>query len=473
MSMVKQSTYLKDDPETSSGREKEDWVSDSKKANKEIFSELDTLLRALNRFFNIENLPISEGELTNRNFNGELIAVRDVILRVLSIIEVIIPESKKNAYWFQKFAEAKFLTDHTRDLFREEIYKQDTPEKGIYLLYDSFINLKGIVTDLLKVGNISYLSYTSIGQVISKEIRENRFFNPFRKDINPEFDVIENKEIADIVKSIKDREIKKYISVIYLYLFRFLRYISHIDITSQRLIALNSSLLILVLLRSEINLFRSYIEKAGGRIKDKGINMLLKAVSYQFSMEIKRVYLQELKEVTLKRAPQHFRGKIENSQGILKNLIEQSVVQITQFFKPGLQGEDIFESFTTRLQQSLKLREDIFVLHRFLALLEEKTDFPEERTAIFESMKNFMLYFESFTFRLIRYDDYDEFTAFFNEIFTFKGDLCGPEFNKILEKVHHFKIFLETTLRHIANRAELRDRPIDSNRVEELVRQYL
>jgi len=449
--------------------ELEKWVEKSKKEHEEIFSELDVLLRALDRFFYVENLPIPKEDITNRNFYDELTAVRDVILRVLGILEVVIPESKKNAYWFQKFAESKFLTDHTRDLFKEELYKQDTPEKGLYLLYDLFINLKGIVSDLLKTEKISYLGYTNIGQLISKGIRENHFLNPFRKDINPEFDKIESYEISDIVRSIKNQEIKKYISVLYLYLFRFLRYIKHIDIASQHSINLNSSLLILILLRSEINMFHNYIKKVIDRIKDEELQILLKSISYQFSMETKRVYLQELKEIMRKKAPQHFRGKIENSQGILKTLFEQSIVQLTQFFKPGVQGENIFESFTTRHWQSLKLREDIFVLHRFLILLEEKADPDEKRSAVLESLKNFMLYFESFTFKLLRYDDYDEFASFFNDIFSFKE----AEFNKILEKIHNFNIFLETTLRHISNRAELKDKPIDINKAEELVKQYL
>jgi hypothetical protein len=447
----------------------ETWISHSKKEYREIFSELDVLLKALDRFFYVENLPMQKEDLTNRNFYDELTAVRDVIFRILGILEVIIPESRKNAYWFQKFAESKFLTDHVRDLYKKELYKQDTPEKGLYLLYDLFINLKGIVSDLLRTGKISYLGYLNVGQLISKEIRENSFLNPFRKDINPEFDKIENYEISNIVKSIKDRETKKYISILYLYLFRFLRYLKHIDITSQHSITLNSSLLILILLRSEINMFHNYINKVTDEIKDKELKMLLKSISYQFSMETKRVYLQELKEITRKKAPQHFRGKIENSHGILKNLTEQSIVQLTQFFKADIQGENIFESFTTRLWQSLKLREDIFVLHRFLTLLEEKAELKEERPAIFESLKNFMLYFESFTFKLLRYDDYDEFASFFNDIFSFKE----PEFNKILDKIHNFNIFLETTLRHLSNRAELRDKPMDINKAEELLKQYL
>lgn len=447
----------------------DDWVLTSREEHKKSFSELDVLLRSFDRFFYVENLPIVKEDLTNRNFHDELTAARDVIFRVLAILEVIIPESKKNAYWFQKFTESKLLTDHSRDLFRNKLYKQDTPEKGVYLLYDLFINLKSVVTDLLKTEEISYLSYENIGQLIGKEIRENVYLNPFRKDINSEFDIIVNAEISEIVKSIKDRKVKKSISLLYIYLFRFLRYMSHIDIASQHTVALHSSLLILILLRSEISIFHTYIRKVSESIKDEPLKLLLKSLSYQFSMETKRVYLQELKEIMRKKAPHHFRGKIENSHGILKNLTEQSIVQLTQFFKPEIQGKDIFDSYTTRIYQSMKLREDIFVLHRFLTLIEEKASLPERVPDIFEYLKNFMRYFESFTFKLLRYDDYEEFASFFNVVFPLKDF----EYNKILEKIHNFKIFLETTLRHISDRAELKDNPLDIIRAEELLKQYL
>ncbi|MFZ3137870.1 MAG: hypothetical protein WA126_10825 [Thermodesulfovibrionales bacterium] len=451
------------------GEKTDNWFLFSRESHKALFSELDVLLRSLDRFFYLENLPLSKEDPTQRNFYSELAAVRDVIFRILGILEVIMPESRKNAYWFQKFTESKFLTSHSRDIYRETLYKQDSPEQGINVLYDSFINLKGVVTDLLRTGGISFLSYTNIGQLISKEIRENTFFNPFRKDINPEFDTIQNPLISEIVRSIKESEVKKNISLLYLYLFRFLRYLSHIDIASQHSIALNTSLLILIMLRSEMSMLHIYMKNTGDSIKDTTLSFLLKSISYQFSMETKRVYLQELKEIMREKAPQQFRGKTENSFGILKNLIEQSIVQLAQFYKPDIQGKDIFVSFTTKLFQSMKLREDVFILHRFLALLEEKAGLQEEGSDIFSSMKTYMRYFENFTFKLLRSDDYDEFASFFNWIFSMKE----LELNKILEKIHNFKIFLETTLRHIANRDELKDKPIDTDKAEELLKQYL
>lgn len=453
---------------------KDDWVEKSLQENYLFFSELDVLLRALDRFCSPEQIDPSSENTASRNFYEELLTVRDGILRCLSILEIIIPDNRKNAYWFQKYAESKFLPKRKADALREGLYRQDSPEKSLFLLYDSFINLKGILTDLLRSGTISYLSFTNIGHVLTKEIRENVHFNPFKRDINPVFDTIANPEISKIVRKISDKDEKKIVSVIFLYLFRFLRMLSFIEITSRRSVSLNSSLLILILLRFEISTLRLHIDKSVGRLKSKDLKLLLQAVSYQFSMETKRVYTQELRDVLRKKASSQFRGKIENSHGILKNLTEHSVIQLSQYYDKTIQGEAVFASFMTKVEQSLRLREDIVALHRFMLLMETVADRPGSRIKLFESLKSYMMYFESFTFRLLRHDDYEEFNRFFHGFTSLTHDaMTGPQFDKLLERFRHFRIFLETTLQHIANRSELAGRPVDNERVENLISQYL
>ena len=449
----------------------DNWVSAVKKKNKDVFSELDVLLRALDRFFNVDNLPFSREDVANRNFYDELSAARDTILRIVGLLETIIPEAKKNIYWFQKFAHSKFLNDKKRDALREELYKQDVPEKSLFLLYDAFINLKGIISDILKTEHIPYLTFTNMGQIVGREIRENIFFSPFRHDLNPEFDVIENREVSRVVREIRDGEVKKCTSMILLYLFRFLRYLRFAD-TSTRFGSLSSSLLIILLLRSEFTVSLAYFDRATRTVKDAGFRAFLEMISYQVEMESKRVFLQELREIFRNKSPQYLKGKIENSHGILKNLAEQSIVQIVYFFRPDVKGNEIFDAFVTKLEQSLRLREDVLILNRFLALMEEGPN--ERRLHVFDAMKNFMLYFQSFTFKLLRYDDYEEFVSFFNKVLAFTRDeVSGKGFDRMRDKFRQFGIFTETCLRQISGRTELSDLPVDMERVENSLNQYL
>jgi len=450
------------------------WFESVFREHKEQFSEIDTLLRALDRFFIIENLPIQKEVYTARNFYIELSIIKDVILRLLSLLEQVIPESTKNAFWFQKYAEQSYASDRKHDMLRAILYRQDSPENSLILLYDSFINLKVIITDILKNNRINYMAFKNYGDIITREIRENRYFNPFSKDINPDFDRIRNPELSRITRSIKDRDTKRAVSTVFILLYRILRYLRHVDIASHLHVSLNCSYVILILIRSEIKGLVKYLRDISANIDDAKLRETIDSLAFQFSIESKRVYEQELRDLSRISALNRIRGRIENCHGILRNLTEQCIVQLASYFSPSIEGEQLFPSFKTRLEQSMKLREDIYVLYELINILEGVFQKEKARLKIFDALKSYMLYFESFTFRLLRYDDYEEFAKFFEEFLSILPEQLSPsEAQKLYEKIHRFKIFLETTLRLISQRTELRDRPIDKKRAEDVLAQFL
>lgn len=451
------------------------WLTESKKSFRELYIELDTILKGVDRFFNLENLPIDRESISDKNFHNELVIIRDSIVRSLSVLEVVLPEKKKNAYWFGKFAESKLLTDQMRDQMKGKLYQGDDPEKCVFLLYDSLINFKGIVSDVLRTKHIHYTSFRNIGEIVCRDIRENRYLSPFGSEINPEYDRIENNQIGGTVKTIKDRKLKRSISMSFIFLFRQLRYLNCIDITTKRNISISCGLLILTLINSEIRHIIRFIEKETSREHFKQFRDFFHAIVFQISMEQKRVFHQELRNILQMKNIPNLRGKIENSHGILKNTLEQCIVQIAEIFNPSITGDQIFSSFITKLGQSLKLREDIFILHRILSFLERNLAYKDKRESLFESLKNFMLYFESFTFRLLRHDDYEEFVKFFGEFLTdvTMKTLNDEGLKKLSANIHNFKIFLDTSLSHINNRVELQNHSIDLEKTELLLRQYV
>jgi hypothetical protein len=451
-----------------------DWLTNVLNEKKQYYSELDVLLRGLDRSFNPDNLPAGDKNYSSRNFYYELIAIRDVILRVLSILEMILPESKKNAFWFQKYAEHSLPTDRKRDIFREKLYAQDTPEQSFFFLYNSFINLKVLIYDLLISDRISYSAYKNFGELFSREIRENRFFDPFKKEIHPEFDTINNSRIAMIVKSIKDSSVRRLISGIFIYLFRFTRYLECMEITSHLPGSLNCAFVVLVLLRSETRNFLSHLNQTVASREARELTELIESISFQFSIEAKRIYDQEIRDILITASESKLRGRIENSHGILLSLTEECILQIARHFSPQLSGNDIFPSFETRLEQSLKLRDDVSVLHRFFKILEEDFGDREKRMKIFASLTSYMLYFESFSFRLLRYEDYNEFSRFFRDFFHIAPEsLSGDDANDIIQDCNRFRIFLETILNLISQRSELLNKVSDEIQIEATVQKFL
>ena len=446
------------------------WLEISRQENHSLFSEMDVVLKGLDRFFLPNNQPASKQSISSKNLLAELKVVRNGIYRVLAIIEAIMPESNRNAYWFQKFAESKLLDNVKRDRMRAGLYRQDTPEKSIYVLYDSFLTLKSLVNDIIRTQDIPFMSFKNTGDIISKELRENTYFNPFNIDINPAYDFIENKQISEVIKSISNKQFKKVMSILILHLFRMLRYMKTMDHRSLNETSMSCSLLIFTLLKSEIELFRAYIVQSVKNLEESDLTMLIETLSYQFGMESKRVFQQELKDIYERDNKVKVRGKIESSRGILKNLTEQTIIQMVKYWNPELMGEDIFDVFITKTAQSLKLREDVYVLGKLVAAVGKiKSD--EKRTGVLTMLMNYMEYFENFTFKLLRYDDYEQFSEMFNTVRSqfHKGD----GLKKVADTCHQFSIYLDATLGHINQRADLHNRKLDVEKVNDIAKQYL
>lgn len=63
---------------------------------------------------------------------------------------------------------------------------------------------------------------------------------------------------------------------------------------------------------------------------------------------------------------------------------------------------------------------------------------------------------------------------FFKEVrYAGKDAVSDRGFKKQLDTVRQFRILLETTLRHIGNRAELRDKEVDAPRLDSLIGQHM
>jgi hypothetical protein len=451
-------------------KDKGNWLETTKEENHDLFDELDVILKSMERFFLIDNQPASKQNISNKNLLAEIKVVRNGIYRVLAIIEVIMPESNRNAYWFQKFAESKLLDNVKRDRMRAGMYRQGTPEQSLYVLYDTFLNLKGLVSDIIRTQDINYLSFKNIGDIISKELRENKYFNPFKVDINPEYDYIDNKKISTVIRGISDKKFKKLMSILVLHLFRMLRYMKTMDHRSLNEVSMSVSLLIFTLLKSEIDLFRAYIVQSFKRLEESDLTMLIETLSYQFNMEAKRVFQQELRDIYDRDNKVKVRGKIESSRGIIKNLSEQTIIQMVKYWSPELKGEDIFDVFITKTAQSMKLREDVYVMNKLVAAVSiVKSD--ERKSGVLTMLMNYMEYFENFTFKLLRYDDYEQFSGLFNTIRNqFKSD---TDLRKVSESCHQFNIYLDTTLGQINQRADLHNKPMDTEKANEIAKQYL
>jgi hypothetical protein len=190
---------------------------------------------------------------------------------------------------------------------------------------------------------------------------------------------VNNPHIIRIVKSIQIPQYKRSIAAIFLEFFRVLRYLHAVALQMQDAHALKRSLLIFSLIHAELKWIMLYLEEQYLRKEhpDNNFSELIEGVKYSLSMELKKVMQRELLGAAALRQYDLIFAKIQNSQGILMNSVQQIVFSIAHYFDPRLEGHEIFPDYVTRLDQSIKLRADIYELRLFIGKILREGDLME------------------------------------------------------------------------------------------------
>lgn len=455
--------------------------------------ELEVFLKGLDRFFNTQNLPISEkGSIVNRDFTNELKIIRNAVARVVKLSQGLLTEEDNKAMHFQAYVDSKLLNDYQRAKSIERALLQRTPEESLYVLCHTFINFQEILQTVTGQKKNSYFLFYHLEQLISREITGNRFFNPFKSaGFAPHYDVVKSPRFVRLIRGIGSPAIRRRLSVIFLMMFKLLRYLSFINPEAKDLESLKDSLLIYSLVNSESmllidllkNEMRQVIEDADHTTPEVKNDILdhLDAFTYPLSSELKKIFELELRDAAQTREINLLQNGVSRSRGLLTNIFQQGIVHLGQAIDPDLEGKDVFPDFISRLEESLKLRRDIWLFHKIIDNLErviEQSQLKSETIPLIEAIKtlrNFIFYYQNISFQFVRCYDREDFQKFFSRVDKFLvTDVNLPEKLEAFRKdLHAFKMFMEATLANINNRAELQDMPFGTEEGERLLAQFL
>ncbi len=475
-------------------RQRNDWFySLSSPQKQEKLFELEMLLKALDRFFNLSNQPISDrNNIVSRDFKNELKMVHNAVSRVVKLTRGLLSDDDNRALQFRSYVENRLMNDYQRAKRIQRALLQRNPEESLYVLCKAFINFQEVLHAVVSQEQSSYFLFYHLEQLISREITGNRFFNPFRAaGFAPHYDVIKNRSFIRVVRNIHDSLLRKNLSVIFLILFKLLHYFAYVDPEKKSLEELKDSLLIFALVHSEIMLLIELLESELPQVvksreylvpeKKEALLGHFDSLVFQLRMEFKKIFEFELREAGQAEEITPLRVGISRSKGILTNIFKQGVVHLVQVFDPGFQGKDVFPDFISRLEESLKLRKDIWLFHKVLENAEsviESSGYKGESVPVMEAIKtlrNFIFYYQNISFQFVRCYDREEFQKFFDEVdvFDMSHVYDPPRLQDFHRKLHAFKMFLETTLANVNNREELRDIPFGTEEGEKLLSQFL
>ncbi len=452
-----------------------------------LLFELEMLLKGTERFFNIDNLPISHKEQAiGKNFHNELKILTFIAKRIVSIIRFFIIDESSSAFYFQSYIENRLLADHARDKVIELYLTQSSPRDSLYLLYITFLNLANIYESASQNKKVPFSLYMNLGQITSREISVNKYFSPIPfEPFFDRYDKIHDHNIRGIVSQIADDNLRLKLSVVFLSLFRLLRFMRYIKNESEDFEELKTSILIFTLVNSEAKTLTKFLEeeflkyKTEVKYREKTVSTI-DSLAFQLSIELRKVFDQILKDSVEIGNLTKLKVIVDSAKGILSNFIQQSIILLAQSFDPYIKGKEIFPDFISKVEQSLRLREDIWLFKSVVEFFEQNTNENGSMGSysmeeLFNIVRDYIYYFQDIGFSLVRYSDHEGFEGFFDRLSMFRDEDLLNKFklSELRKTMHNLKIYLETTLGHIENRAELKNIPPDLKHLNAILSQFI
>jgi hypothetical protein len=422
----------------------------------EYLFELEMWVKCFDRFFRVKNHPLSEQEMRDivrRDFSEELRIVRSVSLRMSHLCTELMTEERVEAGRFDRYVENYLKREYVVDAYIEKLTQQPTPEDSLSLLTESLADLRAVIDDLAKLPKVSFTTFTSIGKIINREIKRCRYVDLLiAYKFKPQFDRIENPQLAAVVRGIPTEQLRQDVARIMLELFRLLHYLSFVAEDLEKDKPLKNSLLIFSLINSEVRLLLEYIERKVLRLRNlpPEVFTAVDGCAYALNMELRKIFGRELVGfVYLRQAPPIY-AKVENAHGLLRDSFQQSIIALAHVFDPALNGGEIFSSFQTKLEQSLQIRLDIWKLLVFVRRFMEIGTKEGVPTAIER-----MSLFRDASLRHLMYKDWDSYEQFLEEL------IVARSLEDVHQILHRFSVYLETLLGHVNMRTVLADHPFD------------
>ena len=430
-----------------------DWLDELSKDKKaEYLFELEMWVNCFERFFRTNNHPLSDyerQEILSKDFSEEIKIVHSVSVRMSHICTEILTRERHHFIQFERYVENELKKDFILDAFLEKLIEQPSPEDSITLLLDSLSDVRTIIADIGNGSHVSYQTFTAVGKILNREIKRCKYIDLLiTYKFKPHYDKIQNKRLAAIVKNVTNDQLRQHVAKVFLELFRIVNYLKFVEIALKLDRPLKNTLMIFILIRSDLNLLMEFMEN---KIIDnpslpKPLVESIELILYALKMELKKVFNHELVGLIYMRQAQMIYVKMENSHGLIRDCLQNAIVQIAQVFDPQFDGTEIFQNLSTRLKDSLRLRDDLRNLLAFIQHYQKNVD-EEEITKLIERLA----LFRDISLKHLMYRDWDDFEKFMEEIIIASGR------SELMDVLHRFEVFLEALLGEVNKRAVLQN----------------
>ena len=237
---------------------------------------------------------------------------------------------------------------------------------------------------------------------------------------------------------------------------RFGKILKWLSVIGEMLAAdepLKPALLIFSSVNEQIRELIGYINNRLERFPNEEADLFssLDAASYTASIELKKVYTQELAGLARLRPTPSIYARMETAYSLLNEGFQQILAGFARLSDPKINNLDLFPTFKIKFEQSLVLRHELWSLAR---LVQSAENDPSTRNV--ETLQKTLREFMKERVRFLFYKDTETVERFVEEILVTKQN------KDLVPILHRFGAYLETLFGQVKLRAVLEKHPFQA-----------
>lgn len=423
--------------------------------------EISTWLLALRSFFNLSNYPFSEinhAVLVSRDWSSDLRIVRSALLRSSELVFQLVNLDKPDSTIFDDIDAGGALPAFP-PAPSSEAAKPELKDSALLTLSATLGDACALCQSLLASRPVSMQAWMSLGEMLDGELRSVEVAKILRQ-LSSQQEVlnIPPSLLALTQEAVSPAALGSDVLSVFSGLFRLLEYLRIVETFLRRDQPLKQTLLIFMLVHEGARALMEFIESRVLQTEglEKNVHEALDSTNYAIRMELRKVFTHELVGlISLQQAPAIY-VKVENAHGLLRDSFQQSVVSLARVFKPDTDDAQLFDTFRTKLEQSLTLRRDLWTLLQLVRRAE-----AAQSEAHLEHLRERLCGFREGSLRFLMFKDWESCERFMEEI---EAARTSVELTSVL---HRFSAYLETLGNQVGMRAVLVNHAFDYPKLEE------
>jgi len=421
--------------------------------------EMEMWLKGLERFFQIDCLPLSAFERSHaslKNYVEEVGAVRAGVAHMAMLATQLLGEGKEGLASFLLYLDSQVTRTGSGEMPARR--RGENAETEFALVVEKLDDFAKILDELSRAPFVPLQTYLSLGRIVVGTLRQDPNLGVlFRENLRPVLDKESKQSLGRVLGSLPEPAHRGALAALFVALFKGLRYAERARTAAESPATRKRALLIFSLLKGESDSIASFISKRLAprfpevSVQAEGLRRIVAALD----AEVRKVMDVELVDVVLMKDPALVLTRLEDAAALLRDLHQQSVISLAETFSSGLDERTLFPEYRTRLDQSLVLRDEMAQLvkatHEFVKAPDKK------------ALRVLVAELESFRRSGMRHLMFKDWSLFERFLAGFARERPPRSF---LPAAHQFEGFLKTLVKEIGKRSVLANHPFKGFRLE-------